>query len=949
MSQGPDPCARVPAFPATVFNRPALPRVAVRIGDYALMRAHILAQIDAAPALALWTHRGSDDPGIALAEGAALVGHLLALYQDDYANECLLRTATLDASVRALVRLGGYLPAPGLGGRARFALGVKGPQPVTVPAGLALQATLEGAAKPAVFETAAEHTAWPELSQFHLHRPRSVPAVRNGMQVFQLGAADDVALKAGDKLMVALAVGPADNQAYDHLQVMDVDSTWSAYGIRYVKTKGTLQSLGSGPPAIAQSALAQAAVAITSTNASTSVAAVGFSAQPALRFGNAAASTGVAVDLDVFANTTLQAAQAVKTLTAQLPAWSGTLAAGLAVARVTQAPKLVAWKLGPSHRHFGHSAPAIEVSVDANGHGVEKAVSYFRLLGSTQGAPAGPAIAPLQLPLDGPAPAVAAGTTVLVEANLQATAGSTARKRLLQRQVRQLDTQAMAWGAQTGQATVLTLDSDLAIKEGSTTYATTDIRAVTVHAVQGAAFELLAEPRNTAATSGAVLDYYGSDASAAALPGRTLLLLEPAGPRPVVVQQVALATTGEPRWHVTLDQVLGYALYGHDDPAVPVHGNLVDATEGETQPELVLGSGDQRAVFQTFAIPKPPLTYLLDPAQSPPQVPELQVWVGGVLWQAVPSFFDAGPRDTVYILREDEAGQTWVQFGDGQRGARLPSGQGNVVASWRVGQGSTGPLKADSSVSAKPRFAGFDKAWMPEPATGGALPEPASSVRLAAPAAMQSLGRIVSLADLEAEAQSLPGVLRARAGWRLADGAPVLTLAVLTDGLALADRQALDAALRSAVAARGAARHALWLTLANRRFVSVGLRIGYSATLRTDSLLAAVKLALGTSGDDIAADDLPTGGLFDWRARQIGQDVHGSQVLGRVQNIPGVAWVQLQSLGFVLAPALSLAANALPLAGSLVQPAVQRRLACPPNTLLALHDTGLAVTWEAVA
>jgi len=68
----------------------------------------------------------------------------------------------------------------------------------------------------------------------------------------------------------------------------------------------------------------------------------------------------------------------------------------------------------------------------------------------------------------------------------------------------------------------------------------------------------------------------------------------------------------------TLDQRLSYSLFSHDAPQVDVYGNLVQATEGKSESEVPIGDGDSRAVFQTFEIPKAPLTYLLDPAAPAP-------------------------------------------------------------------------------------------------------------------------------------------------------------------------------------------------------------------------------------------------------------------------------------------------------------------------------------------
>src|SRR2546429_6105796 len=130
------------AFPRRPSNRAGLPRIAYRIGRYADFVEAIKRAIDAAPELAKWTHREPDDPGIALIEGAAILGDILSFYQERYANEAYLRTAAWRESVAELVRLTGYRLAPGIGGRATFAFAVKGSNPVTIRAGFPVKADL---------------------------------------------------------------------------------------------------------------------------------------------------------------------------------------------------------------------------------------------------------------------------------------------------------------------------------------------------------------------------------------------------------------------------------------------------------------------------------------------------------------------------------------------------------------------------------------------------------------------------------------------------------------------------------------------------------------------------------------------------------------------------------------------------------------------------------------
>ncbi|HEY8973278.1 MAG TPA: hypothetical protein VIN75_03610, partial [Burkholderiaceae bacterium] len=111
-------CTRPDRFPKTIENRPGLTTLDTRIGSYADLRRHMLRRVDEHPALAAWTHRLPDDPGIALIEAAAEVGDILSFYQDLYANEAYLGTAKWRDSVGLLVRLLGYRLAPGTGGRA---------------------------------------------------------------------------------------------------------------------------------------------------------------------------------------------------------------------------------------------------------------------------------------------------------------------------------------------------------------------------------------------------------------------------------------------------------------------------------------------------------------------------------------------------------------------------------------------------------------------------------------------------------------------------------------------------------------------------------------------------------------------------------------------------------------------------------------------------------------
>ena len=256
---------------------------------------------------------------------------------------------------------------------------------------------------------------------------------------------------------------------------------------------------------------------------------------------------------------------------------------------------------------------------------------------------------------------------------------------------------------------------------------------------------------------------------------------------------------------------------------------------------------------------------------------------------------------------------------------------------------------------------------MLEPATGGAAPESAANARLAAPATMQSLGRIVSLADFEAEALSLPGVLKARAAWQVQDGAPLVVLTVLCASGDAADAAAIDLALRRALAARGPARWPLTVRIGSRQRILLGLAVAIDPSLRSEAIALGVAAALGVEDDDPADDlDLGARGLMHWRMRNFGDGVHGSQILAAVQNVAGVRWVEIERLQLApiahvllapralsLAPALHVTTALAPLAplaiggfGRIVPPG-RRSLRAQADQLLSLAQPGLAIRFVA--
>ncbi|HEX2854238.1 MAG TPA: hypothetical protein VHO24_13465 [Opitutaceae bacterium] len=214
-----------------------------------------------------------------------------------------------------------------------------------------------------------------------------------------------------------------------------------------------------------------------------------------------------------------------------------------------------------------------------------------------------------------------------------------------------------------------------------------------------------------------------------------------------------------------LDQGTAWTTDGLVTP-VRAFGNIVTATRGESVNAERLGTGDSAEVNQTFTLKKSPLTYLPSPTTSNASgvASTLSVYVDGVLWTEVASFYGQSSDAEVYLVRQNDDEESNVIFGDGARGCRLPTGA-SVVAYYRFGGGSAMPPAGSIKQLAKP-IKDLRGIRNPVAAAGGADAEPASELKKYAPRSALLLGRAVSLLDLEAAAALVGGVRAARAEWR---------------------------------------------------------------------------------------------------------------------------------------------------------------------------------------
>jgi predicted phage baseplate assembly protein len=300
--------------------------------------------------------------------------------------------------------------------------------------------------------------------------------------------------------------------------------------------------------------------------------------------------------------------------------------------------------------------------------------------------------------------------------------------------------------------------------------------------------------------------------------------------------------------------------------------HLLPVTRGTTVTGEVLGSGNAALASQSFTLANSPLTYLAAGAGA---VSTLAVYVDGVQWQEVPSFYLQAPNARVFVVsRSTDQSVTTVTFGDGVNGARLTSGSGNVVASYRYGSGAASPPAGSLTTILQPQ-PGLTAVQNPVAVGGGADPQSPQDVRADAPASVFTFGRAISADDYQTIAGQAPGVSRVAASWAYDPGSRRALVAVYVDG-----------------GPAGAAAASAALTGADdpNRPVLVSAATAIELTLSCTLVVAAGRLVPDVVAAATAAVSDGAGGLFSPDRMAIGQRLYRSAVDAALM-VDGVAAV----------------------------------------------------------
>lgn len=374
-------------------------------------------------------------------------------------------------------------------------------------------------------------------------------------------------------------------------------------------------------------------------------------------------------------------------------------------------------------------------------------------------------------------------------------------------------------------------------------------------------------------------------------PGRCVLIsgLEAAGGEPLVFEAVVSSWEVQDDMSVmVLEEELPVDLVRN---TVKIWGNTALATHGSTIRGEVIGSGDATQKNQRFALRQAPLTWVS--ASTPTgAAASVELRVSGVLWQRVDSLYHTGPSDRVFVIETAEDGSAEVVTGDGVRGARVPTGQDNVIVTYRKGIGLDGEVGANLLTLLQTRPVGLFGVNNPAKASGAAGPELLEDARRNAPLKVLTLERLVSLSDYADFARAFAGVGKARAS-KLWDGrrAFVQITVASASGAAFAPGDAVLDALEGAIEAAGDPTHVVRIDSHLEVRFKVKLKLAVDAAYLRSDVETAVRLALGDA--------------FAFAARDFGQPVSLSEVAAVVHSVAGVVAADIDALWTTGAETLS--------------------------------------------
>ena len=329
-------------------------------------------------------------------------------------------------------------------------------------------------------------------------------------------------------------------------------------------------------------------------------------------------------------------------------------------------------------------------------------------------------------------------------------------------------------------------------------------------------------------------------------------------------------------------QLATQTAYTYKRDTLTIYGNVVKATHGETRMET-MGSGDGSISLQSFGLKQPPLTFVSAPTVSGVES-TLSVYVNNVEWHETDTLAGLGPKDRNFVTETSDDDKVTVTFGNGEQGSRLPTGVENVQAIYRQGIGKSGNVNAEQISLLLSRPLGVKSVINPLRASGGADKESRDQARDNAPLAVMALDRLVSTQDYADFTRTFAGIAKADAK-RLSDGRRELVYLTIAgaDDIPIDATSDLYRNLLAALRKYGDAGLPLQVDLRELLVLALSAKIRLLPDYQWEPVATTVRATLLDQ--------------FGFHKRALGQPALLCEVISAIQNVRGVAWVDVDAFG----------------------------------------------------
>jgi hypothetical protein len=319
--------------------------------------------------------------------------------------------------------------------------------------------------------------------------------------------------------------------------------------------------------------------------------------------------------------------------------------------------------------------------------------------------------------------------------------------------------------------------------------------------------------------------------------------------------------------------------YKYDSTSVTIYGNVAKATNGQTVGEI-LGDGDGSQAFQSFALHQQPLTYVS--AATPEGVNStLVVRVNEIQWHEANDFGSLGPADREFITQTDDSDQTTAIFGNGEHGARVPTGSANIKAVYRYGIGAAGNVSAGQISQLATHPLGAQGVINPLASSGGADRDSIDQARANTPMALMALDRLVSVQDYADFSRTFAGIGKASSA-RLTDGRRRLVHVTIAgaEDIPIDQTSDLYQNLVQALHQYGDPFEPIQVAVRRLKLLVISARVRVLADYQWESVEPKVRAAL------LAA--------YSFDRRDLGRSAFLSEAIGIMQAVEGVSYVDVQ-------------------------------------------------------